>query len=104
MGTAKERKERLEQIPAILRENGGKLSFDELFEKVALSWGVRKNTLHEYLETLEAGKVINIHNKSAFYDSNPMILLSGTPLQTPEEKQRNDELAKIFHAPKNTKP
>jgi hypothetical protein len=59
MPTAKKRMERLNEVLEILKQHGGKMTFGELYGTVALKYGIRKETLWDYLNALKAsGKVI----------------------------------------------
>ena len=96
MGTTKQRTERLEQIPQIIKENGGRMKFRELFGKVTVPWGIRDNTLWDYLDSLKAAGLIRwerplIMNWN-FDEGTIMIRLPGVPEMTPEEETKQKEL------------
>jgi hypothetical protein len=58
MGTAKRRKERLNQILETLGENRGEMKNSELMGPLLFEWGCTEGTYWSYLETLRAaGKI-----------------------------------------------
>jgi len=59
MGTAKERRERLQQLPEIIRANGGKIAFGELYARLDIKWGMMRKTLWDYLSTLKTAGAVN---------------------------------------------
>lgn len=58
MPTPKNRKEKLNEILDMLRENNGKTTFGKLFGRFAMEYGTSERTFWDYLETLKmAGKI-----------------------------------------------
>jgi hypothetical protein len=53
MGSANQRRERLAELPEIVRENGGKIKFGDLYNKLSFKWSVTKIKLWDYCEALK---------------------------------------------------
>jgi hypothetical protein len=64
MGTAKERRERLQQLPEIIRANGGKIAFGELYARLDIKWGMMRKTLWDYLSTLKTAGAVKYQGES----------------------------------------
>lgn len=58
MVTTKERKERLEKLLKIIRDQGDSTTVDTVFHTVGIEWGVRRRTLEGYLDSLESAGLI----------------------------------------------
>ena len=55
----KQRTRKLQEILKILSENEGKMSFGELYGKIAMKYGTTKRTFDSYLEALKLAKKID---------------------------------------------
>lgn len=52
------RKERIEKVLDILRENNGEMEFKDIYGEMALTYGLTKRTFSSYLDALKAaGKI-----------------------------------------------
>jgi Fe2+ or Zn2+ uptake regulation protein len=57
---SKRRKEKLQEILKLLSENKGKMSFGELYGKLAIKYGTTKQTFWSYLDALDSAGLIEV--------------------------------------------
>ena len=71
---SKQRTEKLQEILKLLSENEGKMSFGELYGKIALKYGTTKRAFNSYLETLKGSKKIEYPAIYMIWKENDQII------------------------------
>ncbi|MBA7480404.1 hypothetical protein ES707_15858 [subsurface metagenome] len=78
----KQRTEKLQEILKLLSENEGKMSYGELYGKIALKYGTTKRTFDSYLEALKlAGKIDYDEVFIAWQENSQIITLLSKEMQ-----------------------
>lgn len=108
MGTTKQRKERLQHIIEVLKAAPGqKLDFKDLYSPLVLDWGITKNTMINYLTSLQDADLVCNDFKGKWlipmtrFDWDTVYLVGGEGYRrrfnpSPEEKAHDEAEKEAF--------